>query len=74
MDVSVVEESLSYWNDIQRLEENLNDKFTFNMPLSDIETEKIEILKNSFLYDRMTMIGNLKKCLYDIYRSAKVER
>lgn len=60
MDVSVVEESLSYWNDIQRLEENLNDKFTFNMPLSDIETEKIEILKNSFLYDRMTMIGNLK--------------
>ena len=46
MDVSVVEESLSYWNDIQRLEENLNDKFTFNMPLSDIETEKIEILNN----------------------------
>ena len=72
MDVSVVEESLSYWNDIQRLEENLNDKFTFNMPLSDIETEKIEILKNSFLYDRMTMIGNLKNvCMISAWISRK---
>ena len=60
IEISAVEKSLSYWNDIQRLEEILKEKFTFDMPLSKMETEKIEILKNSFVHNKMTEIGNLK--------------
>lgn len=55
-----VKKILSYWKDVKSLEEKIDQKFEFNMPLSDMETEKIEILKNSFLHDRMTVIGNLK--------------
>ena len=60
MDISAVDESLSYWKDIQLLEEKLKYKFTLNMPLSKMETEKIEILKNSFVREKMTVIGNPK--------------
>lgn len=55
-----VKKSLSYWNEIISLEEILKQKFKFNMPLSNIESEKIEILKNSFINNEKTVIGNLK--------------
>lgn len=68
-----VEKSLSYWNDIKSLEKTLKQKFKFNMPLSDSESEKIEILKNSFVNNKNTVIGNLKNVCMISENSERLE-
>lgn len=60
LDTITIDKSLSYWKNIQLLEKKIGKNLKFNMPLLDREIEKIDILKNSFIDNKMTVVGNLK--------------